>query len=263
MTPMTDATPPARHLEVRLAASARDLRAAQRLRYRVFVEELGAGGPLVDHGAALEIEAQDHLFDHMLLIDPSRDAAALDDVVGVYRLLPQGRARFYSEAEYDLAPLVSSGRRLLEVGRSCVHPAYRGGAGVLHLWAGVADYVLGRGFDVMFGVASFPGTNPAAHAQALSWLYHTHRAPAAIRPVARPGAGVRMDMLPPDAVDPVAAAAGLPALLRGYLRLGGKVGEGAFVDRVFNTVDVCLIVDVASMSARHLGRYRRRQGLAA
>jgi putative hemolysin len=72
-----------------------------------------------------------------------------------------------------------------------------------------------------------------------------------------------MDILPPEAVDPVAAQAELPALLRGYLRLGGKVGEGAFVDRAFNTVDVCLIVDVASMSTRHLSRYRRRQGLAA
>lgn len=260
---MTDVTPSPRGFEVRLACCTRDLMAAQRLRYRVFVEEMGAEGPLVDHVAGLEVEAQDHLFDHMLLIDPARDAAALDDVVGVYRLLPQGRARFYSEAEYDLTPLVASGRRLLEVGRSCVHPDYRGGAGVLHLWGGVADYVLRQGFDVMFGVASFPGTDPMAHAQPLSWLYHTHRAPAAIRPVVRAGAGVRMDILPPEAVDPAAAQAALPALLKGYLRLGGKVGEGAFIDRAFNTVDVCLIVDVTTMSARHRERYLRRQGLAA
>jgi putative hemolysin len=260
---MTDVTPSPRGLEVRLARSARDLQAAQRLRYRVFVEEMGAAGPLVDHEAALEVEAQDHLFDHMLLIDPARDPAALDDVVGVYRLMPQGRARFYSEAEYDLSRLVASGRRLLEVGRSCIHPAYRGGAGVLHLWAGVAEYVLRQGFDVMFGVASFPGTDPLVHAQPLSWLYHNHRAPAAIRPVARAGAGVRMDILPAEAVDDAAAQAGLPALMKGYLRLGGKVGEGAFVDRAFNTVDVCLIVDVATMSARHRDRYLRRQGMAA
>jgi putative hemolysin len=260
---MTDVTLSPRGFEVRLARDARDLQAAQRLRYRVFVEEMGAQGPLVDHAARLEVEAQDHLFDHMLLIDPSRDAAALDDVVGVYRLLPQGRAEFYSSAEYDLSPLVASGRRLLEVGRSCIHPDYRGGAGVLHLWAGVADYVLGQGFDLMFGVASFPGTDPMAHAQSLSWLYHRHLAPAALRPVARAGDGVRMDILPAEAVDPAAAQAGMPALLKGYLRLGGKVGEGAFVDRAFNTVDVCLIVDVATMSARHRDRYLRRQGLAA
>ena len=77
---------------LRLAADARDLRAAQRLRYRVFVEELGGTGPLVDHAARLERDDFDPLFDHLLLIDPRRDAAALEDVVGVYRLLPVGPA---------------------------------------------------------------------------------------------------------------------------------------------------------------------------
>ena len=95
--------------EVRLAADARDLAAAQRLRYAVFVEEMGSDGPLVDHAARLERDAFDEICDHLLLIDRSRDAAALEDVVGVYRLLPGDRLapgqRFYSEGEYDLGRL--------------------------------------------------------------------------------------------------------------------------------------------------------------
>ena len=136
------------HLVLRLAADARDLRAAQRLRYRVFVEELGGDGPLVDHAARLEADAFDPVFDHLLLIDTTRDPAALEDVVGVYRLLPSDRlaqsGRFYSESEYDLTALKTSGRRLLELGRSCVHPDYRGGTAMFHLWNALAEYVLDR-----------------------------------------------------------------------------------------------------------------------
>ena len=110
------------HLVLRLAADARDLRAAQRLRYMVFVTELGGDGRLVDHAARLEADAFDPVSDHLLLVDTTRDPAALEDVVGVYRLLPGDRlapgGRFYSETEYDLSVLRRSGRRLLELGRS-------------------------------------------------------------------------------------------------------------------------------------------------
>ena len=129
-------------------------------------------------------------FDHLLLIDPRRDAAALDDVVGVYRLLPSDRlartGRFYSESEYDLTPLKATGRRLLELGRSCVHPDYRGGTAMFHLWNALADYVLERDIEVLFGVASFHGTDIAALAQPLSYLHHNHLAPPALRVRALP-----------------------------------------------------------------------------
>jgi putative hemolysin len=161
------------HLVLRLAADARDVRAAQRLRYEVFVTELGGDGPLVDHAARLEADAFDSLFDHLLLIDRRRDPAALRDVVGVYRLLPGDRLgpqeRFYSETEYDLTALRQSGRRLLELGRSCVHPAYRGGTAMFHLWNGLADYVLAREIEVLFGTASFHGTDAMALAMPLAY----------------------------------------------------------------------------------------------
>lgn len=252
------------HLVLRLAGDARDLRAAQRLRYRVFVEELGGDGPLVDHAGRLERDAFDPLFDHLLLIDTRRDAAALDDVVGVYRLLPGERLApgqpFYSETEYDLGALRASGRRLLELGRSCVHAEYRGGTAMFRLWNGLADYVLTHRIEVLFGVASFHGTDIAALAMPLAYLHHTHLAPVELRVRAQPDQFQRMDLVAPDRIDRRAAMVATPALIKAYLRLGGFVGEGAWIDHAFNTTDVCLVMDTARMSAKHRDFYTRKQG---
>lgn len=248
--------------DVRLAEDPRDLLAAKRLRYRVFVEELGAHAPQADHGARLEQDEFDPHFDHLVLIDRRRDPALLDHVVGVYRLLPCERARalgrYYSDSEYDLSVLTGSGRRILELGRSCVDPAFRRGPAMFLLWNGLADYVLRNGIEVMFGVASFHGTDAAAHAEALSWLHYHHLAPPELRVRARAAQFQRMDLIAPEALDARRAMAAMPALIRAYLRLGGFVGEGAFVDRGFNTVDVCLIMDTKTMSARHLEFYTRK-----
>lgn len=240
---------------LRLARDDRDLRAAQRLRYRVFVQELGAEGPLVDHDQQLETDAFDPHFDHLLLIDTRRDAAHLDDVVGAYRLLPSdklsGPGRFYSENEYDVSALKATGRKLVELGRSCVHPSYRGGSAMLHLWNGLAAYVLEREIEILFGVASFHGTDVRALAQPLSYLACHHLAPPELRVRALAEHTVDMAQLPADQVDRRAAMAGTPALIKAYLRLGGFVGQGAFVDHAFNTTDVCLVLDTARMSGKH------------
>lgn len=245
---------------LRLARDARDLAAAQRLRYRVFVEELGACGPMVDHEARLERDTFDPLFDHLLLIDTRRDPASLDDVVGAYRLLPSDRlgptGLFYSESEYDLTRLRQCGRKLLELGRSCVHPDHRGGTAMYHLWNALADYVLERKIEILFGVASFHGTDIAALTQPLAYLHHHHLAPDTLRVHAREGFQP-MDLLPAAAVDRKAAMAATPALIKAYLRLGGFVGEGAWIDRDFNTTDVCLVMDTARMSERHRGFYTK------
>jgi len=247
--------------EVRLARDAADLRAAQRLRYEVFVEELGAHCAGADHGARLERDDLDPHFDHLLLTDRNAEPGA--SVVGVYRLLPQDRAealgRFYSDAEYDLAPLRASGRRLVELGRSCVHPAHRRGPGLMHLWNGLADYVLARGIETLFGVASFRGSDPAEHAVALSWLHAHHLAPEELRVRVHPGRHAqRMDLIDPALLDRACAQAAIPPLIRGYLRMGGFVGEGAYIDTDFNTTDVCLILDTSAMSGRAVDYYSRK-----
>lgn len=248
--------------QIRLARDARDLRAAQRLRYQVFVEELGGTGPLVDHENRLERDDFDPVYDHLLLIDTRRDPDSLEDVVGSYRLLRSERAaeigRFYCDAEYDLTALRASGRRLLELGRSCVHRDYRGSAAMFLLWNGLADYVLANDIEVLFGVASFHGTDIDSLRMPLSWLHHHHLAPPGLRVRAHADHFQRMDLIPADQLDRRAAMVAMPALIKAYLRLGGFVGEGAWIDHAFNTTDVCLLMDTARMSEKHKGFYTRR-----
>jgi putative hemolysin len=252
------------HFELGLAGDETDVREAQRLRYAVFVEELGGDGDLVDHENRLEADRFDPHFDHLLLRDRRR--APGDRVVGVYRLMRAEQAaaagQFYSEDEYDLGALRRSGRKLLELGRSCLHPDYRGGTAMMHLWSGLADYIARHGIEVMFGVASFHGTDPARVAAPLSLLHHRHLAPADVRPVARDVGFQRMDLIPEGELDRPAAIRGTPALIKAYLRLGGFVGQGAFVDRPFNCIDVCLVMDIARMSPRHRAIYERDRALA-
>lgn len=248
--------------ELRLAASEEDLRAAQRLRYEVFVAELGGDGAMVDHRERLERDRFDAHADHLLLLDRRREEALSGPpVVGVYRLLRRAQAQaaggFYSGGEYDLTPLLSSGRELLELGRSCLHPAYRGGTAMLHLWRGLAEYVERHGVELMFGVASFHGTATEPIAPALSLLHHRHLAPPEIRPRVWPEHGQRMDLIAPEAIDRRRAMLSMPALIKAYLRLGGHVGEGAFVDRAFNTTDICLVLDTRRLNARQIALYSR------
>jgi len=246
--------------ELRLARDEADLIAAQRLRYDVFVDELGGDGALVDHDARLEKDEFDPFYDHLVLFDRARDGAA----IGVYRLLRDDRAaelgRYYSEGEYELTALKSSGRKLLELGRSCLHPDYRGGMAMMHLWNGLGDYVSRHGIEVLFGVASFHGTDIEALKGPLSLLHHRHLAPEGLRARVLPEHFQSMDLLPEDRIDRPAAIKATPALIKAYLRLGGYVGEGAFIDHAFNTTDVCLILDIATMSEKHRALYTKGTG---
>lgn len=232
-----------------LAETGDMLRAAQTLRYEVFVEELGAAGPLVDHAARLERDIYDSVCDHLLLFDD-----AIDAVVGVYRLIRAHHAaeigQFYSEGEYDLSRLKRSGRPLLELGRSCLHRDYRGGEAMYHLWSGLAEYVQAHEIEVMFGVASFQGTDTDRLAAPLSLLHARHLAAAHMRPTARPDHALDMHILPEGSYDRRAAMLQVPALIKGYLRLGGAVGEGAWIDHAFNTTDVCLVMDTKALNMR-------------
>lgn len=244
---------------LRLARTPEDVAAAARLRYEVFVEELGGDGPLVDHKARQEKDRFDPYFDHLILVDERR--AAEDRVVGVYRLMRLDQAaeagQFYSEDEYDLTLLRDSGRPLLELGRSCLHRDYRGGTAMMHLWQGLAAYVEEHGVEILFGVASFHGTDIAPLAEPLSLLHHRHLAPPEMRVRALPAHYQAMDLVPEDTIDRTAAMRAVPALIKAYLRLGGTVGEGAFIDRPFNTTDVCLVMDTARINDKMRALYTR------
>lgn len=245
----------------RLATTAQELRAAQRLRYEVFVEELGGDGELVDHQARLEQDRFDPFYDHLILSDENHAGR----IIGVYRLLRSEQAQragqFYSEDEYDLTPLKRTGRKLLELGRSCVAAEYRGGMAMFHLWQALARYVQAHEIEILFGVASFHGTDAGALAQPLSLLHHRHLAPPELRVRACAGAYQPLDLIEEGGIDRVAAMRQMPALIKAYLRLGGFVGDGAFIDHRFNTLDICLIMDTAAMNNKMKSFYS--QGVSA
>jgi putative hemolysin len=239
--------------ETRLAQSDADHTAARRLRYDVFVTELGADGPDIDHKHRLETDAFDAFSGQLLLLDRMRPPD--DQVVGVYRIMDGDAAlragRFYTEAEFDLTALRATERRLLELGRSCLHPDYRGGTGLMHMWQGLACVVRAKKAEILFGVASFAGTATTALAQPLALLARDHLAPPDLRvtslsPLSNPA---------PDDINRVAAMKQVPSLIKAYLRLGGFVGDGAFVDHAFNTTDVCLILDLDRMNPRQRAMY--------
>lgn len=242
-----------------LAQTDAEIRAAQRLRYDVFVAELGADGEMVDHENRLEVDRFDAHFDHLLLLDEARGADVMAQVVGVYRVLRDDQmpliGQYYTEDEYDVSALKSSGRKLLELGRSCVAAPYRGGAALFHLWQGLGAYVSDHNIEILFGSASFHGTDIDALAQPLSFLHHRHLAPPELRVSSLPHHFQTMNLMPEDQIDRMAASKALPPLIKAYLRVGGYVGEGAYVDHAFNTTDVCLVMDTNRMSARQKSIY--------
>lgn len=251
------------NLGVRLARTTAEADAGFALRFRVFYEEMGARPEPAAAAARRDIDDFDAVADHLLVLDHDLGEGPAA-VVGTYRLIRREAAErvggFYSAGEYDIAPLLAYPGRILELGRSCVHEAYRTRGTLQLLWRGIAAYVFQRRIDLMFGCASLPGTDLDALAPALTYLHHNHLAPPALRPRALPHRHVAMDRLDPDGVDLRAALAELPPLVKGYLRLGGFVGEGAVLDPQFNTTDVCVVVKTELVTAKYYRHYERRLG---
>jgi len=251
-------------LEVRLARSGADVRAAQRLRYRVFYEEMSAIPNAVAVFQKRDFDDFDPICDHVLVLDhdaPVRQFGRKPKpgVVGTYRLLRQEIADrhhgFYTAGEFEIERLIerkSPGLRFLELGRSCVLKPYRNKRTVELLWHGVWSYILMHRMDVMVGCASLEGTDPDRLALPLSFLHHHALAPEEWRVRALPERYVSMDRMPREAVDMRAALAALPPLIKGYLRIGASVGEGAVVDRQFGTTDVLMVLPVERISERYI-----------
>ena len=249
-------------LEVRLARSAADVRRAQRLRFKVFYREMSAIPDAAAKLARRDIDPFDAVCDHLLVVDhaaPGR--AGKPSVVGTYRLLRQDMAErhvgFYSAAEFNVGALLTRHRelRFLELGRSCVLPPYRNKRTVELLWHGIWSYVLQHRLDVMIGCASLEGTDPDRLALPLSFLHHFARAPEPWRTSALPRRYVEMNRMRKAAVDRETALRALPPLIKGYLRLGACVGDGAVVDRQFGTTDIFIVLPVPAISARYIGHF--------
>lgn len=247
------------NLEARLAGCEADIRAAQALRYQVFYEEMKANPSPEVRAAERDMDDFDSICDHLLVIDRNVDSP--NGVVGTYRLLrrsvAQAHGGFYSADEYNLSPLDSIKGEVLELGRSCVDVAHRTRPTMQLLWTAIAAYVWKFDIEIMFGCASLHGTDPEALALPLSYLYQHHLAPPALRLRALPERYVDMRRMSADDIDPKKALTSLPPLIKGYLRLGGFVGDGAVVDYQFNTTDVSVMVKTDLVTDKYMRHYER------
>ncbi len=256
-------------LEVRLANCAADVDAVQDLRYRVFYEEMGAL-PLPEmERRRRDFDQYDAYCDHLMIIDHMRKDK---QVIGTYRLIRRAVADknggFYSSGEYDISPLIDYPGEILELGRSCIDAEYRTGSVMQLLWRGIYNYIARYDIGLLFGCASLPGTDPAALALPLSYLYYHHLAPPGLRAKALPERYVEMNVLPKEAfntnnafdevrLDPRSGSNSLPPLIKGYIRVGGFVGDGAVIDYQFNTTDICVIVKTDLLTSRYTRHYER------
>jgi L-ornithine Nalpha-acyltransferase len=257
-------------LEVRLARSRREILQAQRLRYEVFYEEMSAVPGVIASMRRLDHDAYDAVCDHLLVIDRAAPAKSSKgwissrkpSVVGTYRVLRQEKAPlglgFYTQSEYDIAPLIAARSpryRFMELGRSCVLKPYRNKRSVELLWHGLWTYVREHKVDVMIGCASFEGVDPKAHAMALSFLYHHALAPPEWRCKAHAHLYQPMNLVPKDQIDIKQALKAVPPLIKGYLRLGAFIGDGAVIDGQFGTTDVLIILPVEKIDPRYFEHF--------
>ena len=249
------------NLETRLARTNSEIDAAQAVRYRVFVEEMQAQIPPDAMRRRRDIDAWDMVCDHLLVLDTRIEGDTEEQIVGTYRLLRQDVARhsggFYSQSEFDVDALLARhpAKRFMELGRSCVLPEYRTKRTVELLWQGNWAYALKHGVDAMFGCGSFGGTVPEEHALALSFLHNNALAKGEWAVQARPELFRTMDLMPEEAINARKALSAMPPLIKGYLRLGAMVGEGAVVDHAFRTTDVLIVLPISNISGRYLNYY--------
>lgn len=247
-------------MEVRLAESDEDLHAAQTLRFEVFFQELGARGGNDACLAGRDVDRFDALCDHLIVTDNSIGDGHVH-VVGTYRLLRHevalANGGFYTGQEFDIDPLLArapAGTRFLEMGRSCVHPAYRNRPTIELLWRGILAVANRARANVLFGCASFPGTDPDRLAPQFSFLHHNALAPEEwrVRPLEK--CRVETNRHEPGSYDDKAAFMSLPPLVKGYIRAGAWFSDGACIDPDFGTTDVMLILPRAQISPRYAAR---------
>jgi L-ornithine Nalpha-acyltransferase len=252
-------------LEVRLATTRKEIRKAQKLRYKVFFQEMSAVAPAHLKLIRRDKDAFDRVCDHLLVIDHEHRSGPMKvrkpKVVGTYRLLRQDIADrnfgFYTSGEFDVDALIARhpDQRFLELGRSCVLAPYRNKKTVELLWQGIWAYVLHHRIDVMFGCASLEGTRPEEMRRELAFLHHFARATEGWDASALTVRRTEMNVLSRETIDPKRALASLPPLVKGYLRLGAKIGDGAVIDPQFGTTDVLIILRVAEIDPRYISYY--------
>lgn len=256
-----DLGPAPESVSVRLARNSEEIFAAQKLRYAVFYEECGAIPSNTAANERRDFDKYDDMADHLIAIDPARGSMPEEYIIGTYRLIRQDRIpsgqSFYTSGEFDIMPFLTCGGKLLELGRSCILAEYRTRQMLQRMWQGITAYVTDHNIDLMFGCASFHGTDVDAIQKQLAYLYHFHKAPKELCPTGLPGRCVDMNRYPKDAIDQKAVFQTLPSLIKGYLRIGAMIGDGAYIDHQFNTIDVCIVMPTYALAERYLKHWER------
>jgi putative hemolysin len=246
------------NLEVRLAENNGEIDAAQALRYKVFYDEMSALPNKDMLAAKRDYDRFDKYWDHLLVIDNSKNKI-IDQVVGTYRLNRKSEANknqgFYSSEEYNIDTLLNYPGETLELGRSCVDKKYRNGQTMQLLWRGIANYVFYYDIKVMFGCASFPEISKELIKEPLSYLHHYHLAPKEFRPIALPHRYINMNLISKEEVNIKEARRVVPPLVKGYLRLGAFIGEGAVLDTQFGTTDIFIVLKTDQVTKRYRSHY--------
>ncbi len=244
-----------RDFEVRLTRTKEERRQVRQLRYAVFVEEEGASATEEQKNLREEYDSYDRFAEYLGVFHNGK-------IVGTYRIINRDAAEkmggFYTETEFDISKIKKSGTNIAEMSRACVDPEYRENALVMRLlWAGLGEYIMRHKIGIVFGVASWTGTNPAASAQAISYLYYNHLSPLRLRATVEstklaPGVNpklTRMNILPEVFVDANMARREMTPLVKGYLRINATFGRGVFIDKPFNSYDVFVMLRTKDMDA--------------
>jgi putative hemolysin len=241
---------------VKIADSEAEIKEAQQLRYLVFYEIMQAKASIEISEQKIDFDDYDDLADHLLVRFHQNNEVK---IVGTYRLIPKYKLPinkdFYSSSEYDISKLVDISPNIMELGRSCTHPDHRSKVAMQLLWRGIGEYVMQNKIEYMFGCASFSGCIPSEHAESLSYLYHNHLAESKLLPKTLPQYYIDMNMVAPEQINTKRTFLNLPPLIKGYLRLGGVVGDGAFIDYNFNTTDILMIVQTSGISEKYVSKF--------
>ena len=246
-------------LQVQLARSEAEIFAAQKLRFDVFNEIRDAAFSPEEVEVGRDFDEFDPYCDHLIVVDPARVSGDSPGIIGTYRMMARSKRPddpgFYTDRFYDLGCFDAIDGEIVEMGRVCIDPDYRSRAVMQLLWKGIADYVLSNNVKILFGCAGFDGTDPVEHQNLLSHLHNKFLAPERICPVATGPDRLEFEQLPADAIDHKAAKAQIPSIIKGYARMGGYIGDGAVVNRHFNTTMVCIVVEIEGLTERYMRRF--------
>ncbi len=226
---------------VRVTQRSEDILQAQRLRYEVYYTET-----MRSNVEELDVDPFDEVCEHLVVEETSTGK-----IVGTYRLISREAAeycgKFYSQSEFNLERLLQSNARILELGRACVHANYRTQGVIRLLWKGLLSHTNRHRIKYLFGCASFPGLDASIYQHGFSYLHYARTAPEHICPKVLPKGALNVAILPPEEVHVTRAWSEIPSLLRGYLQVGGWVGQGVFQDDEFRCFDMCVVVNVEQL----------------